>query len=74
MNREKLHLLPKMQVGFVDSICIPVYEVCTCMVWGGWDRLCDVYTSLFNNHNYPQNSILQFTLPNKIKQNVLYAR
>ncbi|XP_071808563.1 dual 3',5'-cyclic-AMP and -GMP phosphodiesterase 11-like isoform X1 [Asterias amurensis] len=26
MNREKLHLLPKMQVGFVDSICMPVYE------------------------------------------------
>lgn len=26
MNREKHYLLPKMQVGFIDAICLPVYE------------------------------------------------
>ncbi|XP_071829696.1 dual 3',5'-cyclic-AMP and -GMP phosphodiesterase 11-like isoform X4 [Apostichopus japonicus] len=26
MNREKHYLLPKMQVGFTDAICLPVYE------------------------------------------------
>ncbi|XP_071486930.1 dual 3',5'-cyclic-AMP and -GMP phosphodiesterase 11-like [Diadema antillarum] len=29
MNREKHHLLPKMQVGFVDAICLPCYESLT---------------------------------------------
>lgn len=27
MNREKEDQLPLMQVGFIDSICLPVYEV-----------------------------------------------
>ena len=27
MNREKKDELPSMQVGFIDSICMPVYEV-----------------------------------------------
>ncbi|KAK7066492.1 cGMP-specific 3',5'-cyclic phosphodiesterase [Halocaridina rubra] len=27
MNREKKDKLPQMQVGFIDSICMPVYEV-----------------------------------------------
>lgn len=27
MNREKESQLPLMQVNFIDSICIPVYEV-----------------------------------------------
>lgn len=27
MNREKRDLLPIMQVGFIDSICEPVYRV-----------------------------------------------
>lgn len=27
MNREKKDKLPQMQVGFIDSICLPVYEV-----------------------------------------------
>lgn len=26
MNREKEDQLPKMQVGFIDSICLPIYE------------------------------------------------
>jgi hypothetical protein len=26
MNREKLDSLPKMQVGFIDAICLPIYE------------------------------------------------
>ena len=29
MDREKKDELPKMQVGFIDAICLPVYEVCT---------------------------------------------
>lgn len=31
MNREKEDQLPMMQVGFIDDICLPVYEVRTCM-------------------------------------------
>jgi len=27
MNREKKDQLPAMQVGFIDSICLPVYDV-----------------------------------------------
>ena len=27
MNREKHYLLPKMQVGFIDAICHPIYKV-----------------------------------------------
>lgn len=26
MNREKVDQLPLMQVGFIDSICLPIYE------------------------------------------------
>ena len=29
MNREKLNSLPKMQVGFIDAICMPIYETFT---------------------------------------------
>lgn len=29
MNREKEDQLPMMQVGFIDSICMPIYEVRT---------------------------------------------
>jgi len=29
MNREKEDELPMMQVNFIDSICLPIYEVCT---------------------------------------------
>lgn len=28
MNREKEDELPMMQVNFIDSICLPIYEVC----------------------------------------------
>jgi hypothetical protein len=27
MDRDKKDELPKMQVGFIDAICLPVYEV-----------------------------------------------
>jgi hypothetical protein len=27
MNREKEDQRPLMQVGFIDSICLPIYEV-----------------------------------------------
>lgn len=27
MNREKEDQLPQMQIGFIDSICLPIYEV-----------------------------------------------
>lgn len=27
MNREKEDELPMMQVNFIDSICLPIYEV-----------------------------------------------
>lgn len=27
MNREKEDQIPMMQVGFIDSICLPIYEV-----------------------------------------------
>lgn len=26
MNREKEDMLPKMQVNFIDSVCLPVYD------------------------------------------------
>lgn len=26
MNREKISKLPEMQMGFIDSICIPIYS------------------------------------------------
>ncbi|XP_071952121.1 dual 3',5'-cyclic-AMP and -GMP phosphodiesterase 11-like isoform X2 [Antedon mediterranea] len=29
MNREKHHLLPKMQVSFIDAICLPIYKALT---------------------------------------------
>ena len=32
MDRKKMNELPKMQVGFIDFICMPLYQVC---VWGG---------------------------------------
>lgn len=28
MDRGKRHKLPKMQCGFLDSICLPVYQAC----------------------------------------------
>ena len=28
MDREKKDELPKMQVGFIDAICLPIYKVC----------------------------------------------
>ena len=28
MDRDKKDKLPNMQVGFIDSICMPVYQVC----------------------------------------------
>ncbi|XP_033104345.1 cGMP-specific 3',5'-cyclic phosphodiesterase-like [Anneissia japonica] len=28
MDRDKKDDLPKMQVGFIDAICLPVYKVC----------------------------------------------
>ena len=27
MNRKQKHRLPDMQVGFIDSICLPLYQV-----------------------------------------------
>lgn len=30
MNREKESQLPLMQVNFIDTICLPVYEVRVC--------------------------------------------
>ena len=27
MDRAKKDKLPKMQVGFIDSICLPIYQV-----------------------------------------------
>lgn len=27
MNRDKKEELPSMQVGFIDTICLPVYQV-----------------------------------------------
>lgn len=32
MNREKEDQLPMMQVGFIDSICLPIYEVSP-LIW-----------------------------------------
>ena len=28
MDRKKKDDLPKMQVGFIDGICLPIYKVC----------------------------------------------
>ena len=27
MDRDESHNLPKMQIGFIDSICLPLYKV-----------------------------------------------
>ena len=27
MDRDEQHNLPKMQIGFIDSICLPLYKV-----------------------------------------------
>lgn len=50
MNREKEDQLPMMQVGFIDSICLPIYEVSTsamgCMlVYDVWVQ--NAYHSVF---------------------------
>lgn len=34
MNREKEDQLPMMQVGFIDSICLPIYEVSVVKIVG----------------------------------------
>lgn len=34
MDRDEKDNLPKMQIGFIDSICLPLYRVNTC-----WDLL-----------------------------------
>jgi hypothetical protein len=31
MNREKKDELPSMQIQFIDSICMPVYQVSVCV-------------------------------------------
>ena len=31
MDRKKKDDLPKMQVGFIDFICMPVYSVSSCL-------------------------------------------
>lgn len=36
MNREKEDQLPQMQVGFIDSICLPIYEVNWVIAWEVW--------------------------------------
>ena len=41
MDRDKKDQLPKMQVGFIDAICTPVYEVCvSCSVYLQTVYLC----------------------------------
>lgn len=40
MNREKEDQLPLMQVGFIDSICLPIYEVGSiCYCYSGTDEI-----------------------------------
>jgi hypothetical protein len=33
MDRNKKDELPKMQVGFIDAICLPVYKVGVASIW-----------------------------------------
>ena len=33
MDRKKKDELPQMQLGFVDSICLPIYKVCGGHSW-----------------------------------------
>ena len=42
MDREKKDELPRMQVGFIDAICLPVYEVCRCRC----RNFCKVFSEL----------------------------
>ena len=30
MDRQKKDELPKMQMGFIDFVCAPLYQVCSC--------------------------------------------
>lgn len=48
MNREKEDQLPIMQVGFIDSICLPIYEV-ICELAIRCEKLCliDIYNSKY---------------------------
>ena len=64
MDRDKKDQLPSMQVGFIDSICMPVYQVC-CAVWGSshpiWPHflyLFDLWPSLIlNTYSVPEREI-----------------
>lgn len=40
MNREKKNKIPSMQVGFIDAICLQLYEVFTVRYWIAELRLC----------------------------------
>ncbi|KAL3863382.1 hypothetical protein ACJMK2_005139, partial [Sinanodonta woodiana] len=48
MDREKQHELPKMQVGFIDAICLPVYELFS----GLWKELTPMYGGCMNNRKH----------------------
>ena len=41
MDREKKDRLPNMQVGFIDAICLPVYEV------GHWEQVLYILVLMF---------------------------
>ncbi|XP_033757234.1 cGMP-specific 3',5'-cyclic phosphodiesterase-like isoform X2 [Pecten maximus] len=51
MDREKVDELPKMQVGFIDAICIPVYKMFS-ELWGG---LQPMYNGCVYNRNQWQD-------------------
>ena len=57
MNREKHYLLPKMQVGFIDAICHPIYKVSIQTMHGEFHKVqklghllccCCVYDIMMN--------------------------
>lgn len=50
MNREKQDQLPLMQVGFIDSICLPIYEVS--VIYIGGPNFEGVNASQFIGHIY----------------------
>lgn len=46
MNREKKDQLPAMQVGFIDSICLPVYDVSLLISFSSLDFISVAFDSL----------------------------
>ena len=51
MDRDKKDELPKMQVGFIDFICLPLYKVCMCVCVCRCVYVCEEGCVDYTQHN-----------------------